>query len=125
MPQIRCRRDRAGCTFGAIPFWEVLKRTPEDLKQRPNAMYVSIAIPWCDAPHLKVSCRLLLRQLPSQLAHGSTNKLDLDTSRRLWLRQQSLRPLSFTLADAIPSNVPDKAKSKASRVLSRCADHYY
>ena len=83
MSQIWCRRDRAGRTFGAIPFSEVLKRTPEDLKQRPNAMYVSIAIPWCDAPHQKVSCRLLLRQL----AHGSTDQLNLDTSRRLSLRQ--------------------------------------
>ena len=58
-----CRRDRAGQKFGALVMDKLMKRTPDDLTQRPNAMYVSIAIPWCDEPHQKVSRRLLLRQL--------------------------------------------------------------
>ena len=61
--QVVRRRDRADQTFGAIPFVEVIKMTPDDLKQRPNGLYVSIAVPWCDEPHQQVSCRLLLRLL--------------------------------------------------------------
>ena len=53
---------------------KIINETPDDLKQRPNAMYVSIAIPWCDEPHQEVSCRLLLRQLergPRDMRNGS------------------------------------------------------
>ena len=57
------RRDRPSQKFGALGMGKLMKRTPDDLTQRPNAMYVSIAIPWCDEPHQQVSRRLLLRSL--------------------------------------------------------------
>jgi len=57
------RRDMEDQKFGAIPFEEVIKRMPDDLKQRPMGVFASIAIPWCAEPHQQVSRQLLLRQL--------------------------------------------------------------
>ena len=66
-----CRRDEGDEKFGAIPFGEVIARTPDDLKQRPNGIYVSIAIPWCIEPLQQVSRRLLLHQLePANNKHS-------------------------------------------------------
>ena len=72
--QIGCRSDTADQKFGALSFAELMMRTPDDLKQRPNGMYVSIAVPWCEEPHQRVSCRLLLQQLEFD-APGGTNIL--------------------------------------------------